>query len=67
MENMQVASPLPNEKSFFFYVMTQVIKMTPDAKAKAKAKEKPPSSESGLSPDQVLVLSAGEENGYRQT
>ena len=28
--------------------------MTPDAKAKAKAKEKPPSSESGLSPDQVL-------------
>ena len=31
--------------------------MTPDAKAKAKAKEKPPSSESGLSPDQVLVLS----------
>ena len=41
--------------------------MTPDAKAKAKAKEKPPSSESGLSPDQVLVLSAGEENRYRQT
>ena len=41
----------------FFNVMTQVIKMTPDAKAKAKAKEKPPSSESGLSPDQVLVLS----------
>merc|ERR1712013_634096 len=31
----------------------QVIKMTPDAKAKAKAKEKPPSSESGLSPDQA--------------
>ena len=53
MENMQVTSPLPKEKSFF-NVMTQVIKMTPDAKAKAKAKEKPPSSESGLSPDQVL-------------